>query len=201
MSVNGIGSPKKVTNCMNTYDEGTFSDSIPAVGKAGYKWSIQWREGSKKGEWCYVSQALPKFYAGGLYMNYTLSKDVQFIIRTTQASGSIVQYYNHTSIKLSSINHTIPMLDASLIDMYLHRTADMASGVTSDFKLDFHRITANGVIKKLQLDQSVYIIWMVSFILLGIVYCFLLLLYRKLRAKEAWEQTDFVQKEDVYVRV
>lgn len=116
-------------------------------------------------------------------MNYTLHPDVQFVIRTTQASGSIVQYYNHTSIKLSSINHTIPMLDASLIDMYLHRTADMDSSVTSDFKLDFHRITANGVIKKLQLDQSKYIVVMLSFILIGIVYCFGLLLYRKLRAK------------------
>lgn len=39
-SVNGIGAKKTVSNCLNTYDDRIFTDSIPAVGKAGYKWSI-----------------------------------------------------------------------------------------------------------------------------------------------------------------
>ena len=106
-SHNGIGAVKEVTNCVSSYDEGDFSNNIPAVGAIGYHWNIKWHEGSKKGDWCYLTQTLPKFYAGGLFMNYTLSKDVQFVIRTTQDSGNLVTYYNHTSLLLGTINSTV----------------------------------------------------------------------------------------------
>lgn len=66
-----MGKTKTVSYCDSDYSNDDFVNFIPTGNGTGYNWTMSINKDSKLGDWCYFTQNLPKWYAGGLYMNYT----------------------------------------------------------------------------------------------------------------------------------
>jgi len=114
-----------VPNCLNSFSSDKFSSGIP-TGKtsSGNTFSFTWSEHGP-GDWCYLNQALPSGFSGGLLMTHIASDDTEFALRVT--SGSSSTYFNCKSIITNQVNKTlddgdsekdIPFTNVDTIEIY-----------------------------------------------------------------------------------
>ena len=109
-----FGQPKSTKNCANSFNGDDFDDGIPNQytndtfntkahppkwqDATGNSFTFSWVDKAKVGDWCYINQALPDGYSGGLILNYTLADDAsEFVLRLTTDPKPI--YFDNKSIK------------------------------------------------------------------------------------------------------
>ena len=80
------------------YDKDTNVKPYKWRNATGNSFTFSWVDEAKVGDWCYINQALPDGYSGGLILNYTLADDAsEFVLRLTTDPKPI--YFDNKSIK------------------------------------------------------------------------------------------------------
>ena len=165
-------------------------------------------ENSKAGDWCYFTQTLPSWYAGGTYMNFTGINNTQISIRTKTVEtdqlglgpgNTLIQYYNHSSLTNNiQKNSSLPMMGTTLIEIFVLQKTDK-----NDFKLQVTKCTNREIIDLVIDNSMIYLEICIWGFIAGGIFVFLKFMQWVCKGRPAWETNRFVQDEeqDLYSRV